>query len=140
LRHRPRTAGNQPAAPDRVFSHRNAYTSVRAANSAPKNATSTPAAEPACTGPGGASKKPVCAGPGAAACRGDNSNNRNSRAFSTRNRANSANNPPPAAAPPSSTTPPTPHTVDAPRGPGADNLLGVSKAWRARRPAASPIE
>ena len=47
LRQPPRTAGTQPDLPERAFSHRCAYTSGRAANSAAKNATFPAAGEPA---------------------------------------------------------------------------------------------
>jgi hypothetical protein len=60
------------------------------ANSAPKNATFSSAAELACTGPGGASKKPACAGPGGAASVAVRSSSRSRRAFSARSRLSSA--------------------------------------------------
>jgi len=64
--------------------------SVRAANSARKNATFASLGESLWTGPGGASKKAACAGPGGAACRGLSSSIFSRRAFSTRSRASSA--------------------------------------------------
>ena len=64
--------------------------SVRAANSARKNATFASLGESLWTGPGGASKKPACAGPGGAACRGLSSSIFSRRAFSARSRASSA--------------------------------------------------
>jgi hypothetical protein len=51
------------------LSYRIAYTSVRAVNSAPKNATFTSSGDRWCTTPGDASKKAACAGPGGTACR-----------------------------------------------------------------------
>ena len=82
--------GNPPALPVRRLSYRIAYTSVRAANSAPKNATFSSGVEPPCTGPGGASKNPAWPGRGSAACFGVSSSRRSSRAFSARRRATSA--------------------------------------------------
>ena len=76
--------------PVRGLSNRIAYTSVRAANSAPKNATFASGGDPSSTSPGGASKKAACAGPGGAACCGVIFSSRSSRAFSARNRASSA--------------------------------------------------
>jgi hypothetical protein len=64
--------------------------SVRAANSARKNATFASLGESLRTGPGGASKKPACAGPGAAACRELSSSIFSRRMFSARSRASSA--------------------------------------------------
>jgi hypothetical protein len=63
---------------------------ARAANNAAQNATFSPGAEPAFTGPGSAAKNPICVGPGAPASRGESSNRRTSLAFSARSRATSA--------------------------------------------------
>src|SRR6516225_1379369 len=56
LRQPPRTAGTQPPLPVRGLSYRIAYTSVREANSAPKNATFASGGDLSSTSPGGASK------------------------------------------------------------------------------------
>ena len=90
LRQPPRTAGTQPPLPVRELSYRIAYTSVRAANSVPKNATFTSGDDQSSTTPGGASKNAACAGPGGAACFEVIFSSRSSRAFSARSRASSA--------------------------------------------------
>ncbi len=88
LRHPPRSAGSQPAFPDRGFSHRTAYTSFLAANNAPKSVTLALDGDLACTNPGGASNIPDCPGLSGAAARRVSFSRRSSRAFSARSRAN----------------------------------------------------
>jgi|tagenome__1003787_1003787.scaffolds.fasta_scaffold20983653_3 pimeloyl-ACP methyl ester carboxylesterase len=90
LRQPPRTAGTQPPLPVRALSYRIAYTSVRAAKSAPKNATFASGDDPSSTMPGFASKNAACAGPGGAACFEVILSSRSSRVLSARSRASSA--------------------------------------------------
>jgi hypothetical protein len=63
--------------------------SVRAAKSAPNSATFASGGDPACTGPGGASKNPACAGPGGAASARVSFSSRRSRAFAARSSTSS---------------------------------------------------
>ena len=86
----PRTAGIQPCLPVCGLSQRVAKISVRAANSAPKNATFAVSGDQLCTIPGGASKNAACPGAAGAACSGVIFSRLRSRMFSARNRVSSA--------------------------------------------------
>jgi aryl-alcohol dehydrogenase-like predicted oxidoreductase len=88
----PRTAGIHPDFPVRTLSHRTAYASVRAANSAPKNATFITGGDPASTTPGAASNSPACAGPGGRTCSGVIRSSLSKRTFSARNCATCISN------------------------------------------------
>jgi hypothetical protein len=102
---------------------------VRAANSAPKNATFAASGERLCTMPGGDSKKAACPGAAAAACSGVIFSRLRSRIFSARNRASSAS----TAGERSVTVTRYPHTVNqggGDSGLGADNVQ-VGAEWAA---------
>ena len=91
-RHPPATAGIQPARSPRAISHLTAYTSERATNSAPKNATFAAGADATDTGPPRRPKPPVCAGPGGPASDGVSFSNAFNRMVSARRRCTSARN------------------------------------------------
>ena len=65
LRQPPATAGIHPAAPVRGFSHRTAYTSVRARNRSANSASLSATGDAIVTRPGAATGADSCSGAGA---------------------------------------------------------------------------